>query len=30
MSYYNNYHIKQKMGGMSSVEYRINFSQKIS
>ncbi|WP_353485567.1 IS3 family transposase, partial [Apilactobacillus waqarii] len=26
----NNYRIKQKLGGMSPVEYRINSSQKIA
>ncbi|WP_263505218.1 IS3 family transposase [Apilactobacillus apinorum] len=30
ISYYNNYRIKQKLGGMSPVGYRINSSQKIA
>ncbi|CAI2658411.1 IS3 family transposase ISWco1 [Apilactobacillus kunkeei] len=30
VSYYNNYRIKQKLGRMSPVEYRINSSQKVA
>ncbi|MCL8495194.1 IS3 family transposase, partial [Apilactobacillus sp. F1] len=30
ISYYNNCRIKQKLGGMSPVEYRTNSSQKIA